>query len=171
MIIKAQRFLKKYIGYKWAYRVVYYSYGIVTLIPILVIGYLFKCIPFILISLFAMNILRRYTYGFHCDNNLQCNILSWILLPTFGYISKTIPMEWSFIFTLISMRYIYQKAPLKLTIEDKDIKWHRKWINRLMVLYFILALVLVYFNLQEYASDILWSLVMVALTLFKNVNE
>ena len=92
-------------------------------------------------------------------------------MPTFGYISKTIPMEWSFIFTLISMRYIYQNAPIKMTIKDKEIKWYRKCINSLMVLYYTLALVLLYFNLQQYASDILWSLSMVALTLFKNVNE
>ena len=69
------------------------------------------------------------------------------------------------------MRYIYQNALLKMTIKDKEIKWYRKCINSLMVLYYTLALVLLYFNLQQYASDILWSLSMVALTLFKNVNE
>lgn len=94
-----------------------------------------------------------------------------LFIITFGYISKTIPLEWSFLCAIISSRYIYLNAPLEITHKDKSRQWHRNRIQLMIIMCLICSLISLYFKCNLIASDILWSLSVVAMTLFKNVDE
>ena len=170
MITKSQKMLVKYVGKKWSYRIVFTTYIIMVMTPIILFGWLFNYIPFIIISTITVNSIRSYSFGFHTSNG-KCTLLTYCLLIAFGYISKTIQIEWSLIFALLSMRYIYIKAPLKLTHKGKSKQFHRDRIQLLMMVYFIASLVFLYFGMNYISNCILCSLGLVGLTSFENVDE
>jgi len=69
MIERMQIRLQKYFKEHTAYLIVYWSYVAITIIPILLVGYLFNVLPFVIISSILGNELIRYTYGFHQTDN------------------------------------------------------------------------------------------------------
>ena len=170
MIEKSQRWLAKYVGKNWAYYIVFITYTILITIPTIILGYLFDCMTFMIISNLIVNIIRSFTYGYHNKSNIKCTILTYTLLVILGYISKTIQIEWSFFIALISARYIYINAPLKLTKKGKDRKWHRSRIQLSIWICLFASVVFLYLQMYIIASAILWSLTMVALTLFENID-
>lgn len=170
MIKKSQRWLAKYVGKNWAYYIVFIAYTILITIPTIILGYLFDCMTFMIISNLIVNIIRSFTYGYHNKSNIKCTLLTYTLLVILGYISKTIQIEWSFFIALISARYIYINAPLKLTKKGKDRKWHRSRIQLSIWICLFASVVFLYLQMYIIASAILWSLTMVALTLFENID-
>ena len=170
MIEKSQRWIAKYVGKNWAYYIVFTTYTILTTIPTIILGYLFDCMAFMIISNLIVNIMRSLTYGYHNKSNIKCTILTYTLLIIVGYISKTTSMEWSFFIALISARYIYIKAPLRLTKKGKDKRWHRSRIQFSIWICLFASIVFLYLQMYIIASAILWSLIMVALTLFENID-
>ena len=170
MIEKSQRWLAKYVGKNWAYYIVFITYTILVTIPTIILGYLFDCMTFMIISNLIVNIIRSFTYGYHNKSNIKCTLLTYTLLVILGYISKTIQIEWSFFIALISARYIYINAPLKLTKKGKDRKWHRSRIQLSIWICPFASVVFLYLQMYIIASAILWSLTMVALTLFENID-
>ena len=170
MIEKSQRWLAKYVGKNWAYYIVFIAYTILITMPTIILGYLFDCMTFMIISNLIVNIIRSFTYGYHNKSNIKCTLLTYTLLVILGYISKTIQIEWSFFIALISARYIYINAPLKLTKKGKDRKWHRSRIQLSIWICLCASVVFLYLQMYIIASAILWSLTMVALTLFENID-
>ena len=170
MIQRTQKFLSKYTTKHRAYLITYWSYFIITMIPLLSIGYFFNIIPYLIISCIIMNILRSITYGFHLTNG-KCMYLTSVLIIIFGYLSKTIPLEWSFLIGLFCMRDIYLRSPLKLIIKGKDEKYHRDKIMLILAICLFVCVCGLYFNLTLYVNCVLLSLVMVDLTLFINKDE
>lgn len=171
MIEKSQKWLAKYVGFKSAYRIVFTTYIILVSIPLILLGYLFDCIQFMIIGSLIINTLRSYTYGYHNKSNLKCTIFTYTMLIIFGYISKSIPSEWTFFIAVLSSRYIYINAPLELTHENKSRQWHRNKIQYSLIGCLICSIIAHYFNFDLIASDILWSLNVVAITLFKDIDE
>lgn len=170
MIKKSQKFLSRYMSKHNAYLIVYWSYFIITIIPLLSVGYFFNIIPYIVTSCIISNILRSITYGFHLTNG-KCMFLTTILLIIFGYISKTIPLEWSFLIGLFCMRDIYLRSPLKLIVKKKDEKWHRNRIMLILAMCLLASVIGLYLNLIWYTNCIMCSIIMVDLTLFINKDE
>jgi len=170
MIKKSQNFLSRFMSKHNAYLIVYWSYFIITIIPLLSVGYFFNIIPYIIISTVIVNILVNFTYAFHQSNG-KCLYLTTMLLIIFGYLSKTIPLEWSFLIGLFCMRDIYLRSPLKLTVKGKDEKWHRDRIMLILAICLFTSVIGLYFNLIWYTNCILMSIVMVDLTLFINKDE
>ena len=170
MIEKSQKWLAKYVGKDWAYNIVYVLYAILVITPIIIFGYIFNCLEFMIVFTISMNMLRHFTSGFHCKSNIKCTLLTYTLLVILGYISKTIQIEWSFFIALISARYIYINAPLKLTKKGKDRKWHRSRIQLSIWICLFASVVFLYLQMYIIASAILWSLTMVALMLFENID-
>lgn len=165
MIRKTQLFLGKYMSKKCAYRIVFALYFMITYIPMLLVGYLFDIIPFILIATIIVNQLRSVTFGFHLDN-FRCIYLTICLLIIFGYISQNSNTWVLFLISLYCCRDIYIRSPLKLIVKDKDLKWHENKITNLLGIYLGLSLIALYFNLYIIINDILCSIIMVDLTLF-----
>lgn len=58
MIEKSQRWLAKYVGYKNAYRIVFISYATLVTIPLLVLGYIFSCMQFVVVGSVIINLMR-----------------------------------------------------------------------------------------------------------------
>lgn len=170
MIIKLQKWLGQYMSQKLAYYVVFCSYVIIVSIPIIILGYLFNCIIFMVVASILTNYLRKFSYGFHTTNG-KCIILTYCLLIIFSYLSKTISLEWSFFIALLSVRYIYLYAPLELTVKNKSRQWHRDKIQLIVFIYLIISIITFYFGFDLISSCVLWSINMVALTLFKNIDE
>jgi len=170
IIKKSQNFLSRYMSKRKAYLIVYWSYFIITIIPLLSVGYFFNIIPYIVISCIISNWLRNFSYGFHLTNS-KCLYLTTILLIIFGYLSKTIPLEWSFLIGLFCMRDIYLRSPLKLTVKGKDEKWHRDRIMLILAICLFASVVGLYFNFIWYTNCIMCSIIMVDLTLFVNKDE
>lgn len=153
-----------------AYLIVYYTYALLMSIPLVVVGYIFDIIPFVLASTIITNQIRSVSYGLHLTNG-KCMYLTTMLIIIIGYLSKTIQLEWSFFIVLICVRDIYVKAPLKLIVKNKDRKWHENRIMLLLSIYLTLAIIGLYFDLYIITSSILWSIIMVDLTLILNNNE
>ena len=169
MIEKIQRYLAKYMSKKMAYRVVFTTYIILVMIPIIILGYLFDCMWFMIIGTLIVNKIRKYTFGYH-TTNIKCTIFTLTILTIMGYVSRTVPLEWSFLFALFSARYIYLNAPLRLTCKGKTLKWHRDKISLNIILCLISAIIFMYLGENLIANCILWSLSTVALTLFENID-
>ena len=170
IIKEVQEFLSRYTSKHNAYLIVYWSYFIIMMIPLLSVGYFFNIIPFVIISTVCVNLLIKYCYSFH-QSNIKCFILTSFLIIIFGYISKTIPMEWSFLIALFCMRDIYIRSPLKLTVKNKDEKWHRDRIMLILAICLFISVVGLYLNLIVLTNSILCSIIMVDLTLFVNKDE
>lgn len=174
IIKRSQNFLSRYTSKRKAYLIVYWSYFILTMIPLCMIGYFFNIIPYLTI---LTNTLLAYTYAFHQSND-KCMYLTTILIIIFGYLSKTIPLEWSFLIGLFCMRDIYLRSPLKLTVkvkgkkmEYRDEKYHRDRIMLILAICLLASVVGLYFNFIWYTNCIMMSIVMVDLTLFINRDE
>lgn len=170
MIIKFQKLISKYTTKRIAYLITYWTYFILITIPILIIGRLYETIPFMIISTLLVNGIRTYSFGFHLTNG-KCLFMTFCLLIIFGYLSKTVPMEWSFLIGLFCMRDIYLKSPLKITVKKKDIRWHEKRIMQIFGLCLFVLSVGIYFNLYIINNSILFSIIMVDLLLFINKDE
>lgn len=101
MLIDIQKWIiKKFtVKAKTAYRIVYYTYGFITFIPILAISYMFNIIPFTLVAFVVTGILRKYSYGLHMTNGKRI-YLTIILLISLGILSKNIPLVYSFFIAL-----------------------------------------------------------------------
>lgn len=155
---------------KVAYRIVFYTYVILTSIPILAIGYLFNIIPFVIIAFIISNLLRKFTFGIHFTNG-KCMFITMVLLISLGELSKNIPLVYSFFIALWCVRDIYIKSPLKLTVKGKDLKWHESKIMSILGICLGLATIGLYFDWYIFTNSILCSLIMVDLTLFLNKNE
>lgn len=169
MIETVQIYLAKYMSKKMAYRIVFTTYIILIMIPIIILGYLFDCMWFMIIGTLIINQLRKYTFGYH-TTNIKCTILTLTILTIMGYISKVAPLWASFLVSLFSARYIYLNAPLRLTCKGKTLKWHRDKITLNIILCLISAIIFMYLGENLIASCILWSLSTVALTLFENID-
>ena len=151
-----------------AYLIVYCGYITIVSIPILTMGYLFDCIEFMIISSIISNYLMSVTYTAHMKNNIQCIMLTLVLLTIFGYLSKTIPLEWSFLIGLIATKKIYREAPIKVCKKSRDLKWHKSRIKLVLYLCLLCSVICLYFELFIIAKCIMWSLILVAFMLFKN---
>ena len=114
-----------------------------------------------------VNYLRKYTYGAHFTNG-KCLFITLILISIFSYLVKTIPMEWSFLVMLWCIRDIYIKSPLKLTVKNKDLEWHKNRIMLILAILLLASVIGLYFNLYIITNSILYSIIMVDLTLFVN---
>lgn len=97
MINKMQKIISKYVGINMAYYIVFISYIVIVSVPLLLFGYLFKCIQFMSLSFIIINTLRSFTYGYHNKSNIKCTIFTYVMLIIFSQISKTIPLGWSFL--------------------------------------------------------------------------
>jgi len=147
------------------------------MIPLCMIGYFFNIIPYLIISCIISNILRSVTYCMHLTNG-KCMFLTTTLIIIFGHLSKTIPLEWSFLIGLFCMRDIYLRSPLKLIVkvkgkkkEYRDEKYHRDRIMLILAICLLASVVGLYFNFIWYTNCIMMSIVMVDLTLFINRDE
>lgn len=153
-----------------AYRIVFTSYIILTSIPILLMSYFLDIIPFMIISSVLVNELRRISFGFHLTNG-KCFILTLILISAFGYVAKNSETWVLFLISIFCMKDIYINSPLKLTVKNKDLKWHEDRITLLLGIYLALAVIGVYLELDVITNSILCSIIMVDATLFINKTE
>lgn len=170
MIEKIQDYLKIKIGRDKAYYVTCFIYTFSMLSIMCILSYLFNNWWFAIIGSIVMNLLRAYTYGFHMKTLGGCIVVTNIMFIIFGYISKRCPLWMSFLLCTFCIRDIYLKSPLELNFEDKDIKWHRERLNKLLIILMILCLISLYFNLTIFIECILWSIIMVDIILFKNID-
>lgn len=170
MIEKFQDYLKVKIGKDKAYYITYFIYTLSMLSVMCILSYLFNNWCFVIIGTIVANMLRAYTYGFHLSTLGKCILFTNIIFIIFGYISERCPLWMSFLLCVFCIRDIYLKSPLELNFEDKDIKWHREKLNKSLFILMILCLISLYFNNTYFISYILWSIIMVDVTLFKNID-
>lgn len=197
MLDKLQDHLTKYMHKDYSYLIICTIYLLSVYIPLLILGYIFDIIPFVIISSVVMNNIRNYSGGFHCTSNGRCLFISSILIIIFGYIAKqSIEYLWvAFFISVLSIKDLYEKAPffvqdieldkrwynckpfslLKInTIKyDKpyDRVWYRKGMIRWIVISLFFSVILLYFEQYYYTSCILWSIIMCSALLFKNQDE
>ncbi len=171
MIEKIQDYLKLKIGRDKAYYITCFIYTFSMLSVMGILSYLFNNWWFAILGSIVMNILRMYTYGFHMNTLGGCIIITNITFIIFGYISKRCPLWMSFLVCVICIRDIYLKAPLELNFKDKDIKWHREKLNKTLTILIVLCLMSLYFNNTYFTNCILWSVIMVDIMLFKNIDS
>lgn len=168
---------------------------------LLLFGYIFDCIPFIIISIIFVNGIRNYTSGFHLSTTLKCTILTSMLIIIFGYISTmSVSHLWAlFLLYLYCVRDLYLNAPIRHTDVDLqyrwyntrpfiyiwklfhintikydkpyDLVWHRKGMIRWLVISLFFSIVFLYLKLYYWTDCILLSVIMCDLTLFLNKDE
>lgn len=197
MLEKLQDYLTKYMHKDYSYLIVTFIYLLSVYIPLLIIGYMFNMIPFVIISVTLMSIIRNYSGGFHCTSNGRCLFLSSILTIIFGYIAKQTvdSLQFAFFISVLSIRDLYLKAPLFIedvpldkrwyncrpfsllkintTKYDKpyDKVWYRKGMIRWIVISLFFSVILLYFEQYYYTSCVLWSIIICDALLFKNQDE
>lgn len=172
-------------------------------LPIILFGWLFDSLPFVIISSIVVNKIRKFSGGFHCSGNVKCAIISNILIIICGYASKY-SLEWLwliFLFTLISVKDLYIKAPFKEQVMDVephlrwynnepytkiwkllkidtnkydkpyDEVWYRKGMIKWIVISLFFAVLFLYFKLYLYTSCILWSIILCDVMLFLRKDD
>lgn len=152
-------------GY-YARNVVFTTLMVLLMIPLSII---FDNWYMAIIGTIIINILRGYTYGYHCKVLEKCIILTNSLFLIFGYIAKqSIGYLWIvFLLSLWCFRDIYIRAPIgKTKYKDKNRVWHKSQIGILGVILFTISFIMVYLNFNLIASNILYAIVMVDLLLF-----
>lgn len=112
-----------------AYYVVVILYLLSFNIPIFVVGYILDILPFVIVSTILTNKIRKFCGGFHCTSNGRCFIISFILIMSFGFISKmAVNYLWLvFLIALYCVRNLYEKAPFDEQV--KDIELEMRWYN------------------------------------------
>lgn len=170
MIEKFQDYLRIKIGRDKAYYATCFIYTFSMLSVMCILSYLFDNWWFALIGSIIINLLRTYTYGFHMNTLEGCILFTNIIFLIFGYISERCPLWMSFLLCSFCIRDIYLKSPLELNFKDKDLKWHREKLNKTLFILMILCLISLYFNNIYFISYILWSIIMVDIMLFKNID-
>ncbi len=170
MIEKVQDYLKIKVGRDKAYYITCFIYTFSMVSIMCILSYLFNNWWFAIIGSIVMNLLRTYTYGFHMKTLGGCIVVTNIIFVIFGYISKRCPLWMSFFICMFCIRDIYLKSPLELNFKDKDIKWHREKFNKILVILMAISLASLYFNLTNFIECILWSIIMVDILLFKNID-
>jgi accessory gene regulator protein AgrB len=157
MLYNIQKFLSRWFHGRIPYFIVYVSYGVIITTPILVYGYLTKTLVFVVYTTVSINILKKYTDGYHASSNLKCTYLTYCLIIIFSYLSKTIPIEWSFLICLYCMKDIYVKSVDKI-----------KQITTLLGVSLGIMSIGLIINYETIIQGVIWSIVMVDVTLFKN---
>lgn len=172
MIEKFQDWLIPKVGSGKAYYATIVLYTSIMLIILGLNGWLFDNWSMVIIASIIMNVIRNYTSGFHCHSLLNCIFLTNGLIILFGYISKQSVDNLWIVFLLGSLyiiKDIYLYAPLEDTdYKDKSILWHKKKAIQFVILFIVAAISLVQFGYIHIAKDILLSIIMVDVLLFKN---
>jgi len=173
MIDKIGNYVYKKFGGDIEYYVKVFLYYSEMLITMAVLSYFFNNWYMAIIGTFVMNIIRFYTYGFHCKKLENCVVFTNIIFLIFGYISMATYKEYLWVAFLLyscSVRYIWIKMPLELQ-DNKTIEWHKNGFEKWISIITIISLIFLYFNLYLIVSTILWSVIMVAILLFINGRE
>lgn len=172
IFIEIQKYLvnKFKLKKKTAYRIVYYTYAIIASLPLILIGLMMHSMVFVLMAFLSSQILRKYTYGLHFTNG-KCYIFTCCMFIMFSYLSKTVPLYLLIGIGLFSIKNIYIKSPLKLTVKDKDLKWHEDKILLILGIILIMSSISIFMDWNSITSGIMCSVIMVDLTLFLNKNE
>lgn len=170
--------VRKYCDLKWedskidiGYYVAIFIYYFIQIFLFIIFGFLFNNWSFIIIGTVVSTIIHSYTYTHHCHVLENCIILTQIMMICFGYLSSTMDYSWSLLITLISIRYIYISAPIKLSFENKDMEWHKYKAVIRLVLFLIISIILMRLGFIRFSKDILWSITMVAVLLIENKLE
>lgn len=171
MLLKIQECLRQYVGARMAYLIVFTCYFIITSTILLSMGYVFNIVPFVVVSTIVVNSIRKYSFGYHESDNVKCMIMTIFLITIIGMVSNEVGLVVSLIVGVLSIRYIIEKSPLKITQKGKSEKYHRDRIKRLVALYLTLSLVFLYFEQYLLVNNIMWSFFLVALTLFENIDR
>lgn len=194
MLEKVQKNLEKIMHKDYAYLVVCMMYLMWIYGIIFTIAYIYNFIPFVVLSIFTFEKIRKYVGGFHMHDNISCILFTIPLIITISYIAKqTQDTLWIvFLICLICMKDIYSKAPLfyydvdlekrwynckpfiylplkreKLNIAY-DYKWHRIKAFKSMSTSFLLAIIFLTLEHNLLCSYVLWNIIMVDLLLFEN---
>ena len=174
MFDKLRNYLDK-VFYRSKIDVGYYVISTLYLISqiglFIIFGVLFNNWYFIIIGTLVSNIINNYSYTHHCHKLEHCIIMTQLFFIIFGYLAKTISVEWSFLFAILSVKEIYLKAPLKLTCENKPRDWYLYKIICLLIIFLIIAIVLFYFNFQMISNNILWAIIMTNILMMENKLE
>lgn len=170
MIEKLQAKLRDKFGRDFAYYTTCVIYTSLMLSVMFILSILFDNLLFAIIATIVINEIRRYTYGYHEYELLNCIFLTNILFLIFGYISKGCPLWVSFLLCCFCIRDIYLKSPLQLNYEDKTTEWHRQKLKHILFILILICLVLLYFNKIFLINCILQSIIMTDLLLFKNID-
>lgn len=160
MLLNIQKFLSRWFHGRIPYLIVYVSYGVIITTPILVYGYLTRTLIFVVYATVSINILKKYIDGYHASSNLKCTYLTYCLIIIFSYLSKTIPLEWSFLICLYCMKDIYVKSVDNI-----------KQITTLFGISLGIMSIGLIINYETIIQCVIWSIVMVDVTLFKNKEE
>lgn len=93
-------------------------------------GWIYDNWHMVIIGSVIINVIRRFTSGFHCHSLIHCIILTNVLFIIFGYIAKQfVGNLWVvlFLLSLYSIKNIYIYVPVTETdYVDKAILWHKK---------------------------------------------
>ena len=171
MIEKFQQILKKKFGTNIAYYTTCFIYIFLMLSIMFILSYLFDNFYFAILSSIIINVIRRYTYGYHEHELFNCILLTNILILIFGYISKGCPLWVSFFVCSYCIRDLYLKSPLELNFENKSIDWHRRKLKHSLFIFIVISLIALYFNYIFISNCILWSIIMTDILLFKNIDK
>lgn len=125
-MVKLQDWLEKHIHQDYAYSLVSGLVMAMQTALLLWFGYLFDCIPFIIVSTFILNGIRNYSGGLHLGNTLRCTILTSMLIIISGYISvmSTSHLWALFLLYLYCVRDLYLRAPISNTDVDLQLRWY-----------------------------------------------
>ena len=170
MIEKIQAKLRDKFGRDFAYYATCTIYTTLMLSVMFILSVLFHNIIFAIISTIVINEIRKYSYGYHEHELLNCIIITNILFLIFGYISKGCPLWVSFLLCCFCIRDIYSKSPLQLNYKDKTIEWHRHKLKHTLFLTMLVCLSLLYFEQYYFVNCILQSIIMTDLLLFENID-
>lgn len=134
---------------------------------------LFDHLIFALVASVVISIIRFFTSGFHCKKLYNCIIFTNLSFIIFGYCAKqSVDNLWVvFLIASFCLKDIWIKAPLKLEFECKTRLWHRKKMD---LVFFILSTIIIlclYLNFNYMISYILYSIILVDLLLFVNIEE
>lgn len=112
-----------------AYYITCCIYLICAYAPIIVFGFIFRVLPFVIISAFVFNIIRKYCGGFHCTINGKCITISSIIIILCGYVAQNcLNVLWvSIVLCLFAIKDLYIKAPFDSQIIDVPLK--DRWYN------------------------------------------
>ena len=126
-MVKLQNWLEKYIHQDYAYLIVSGLIMVMQASILLGIGYIFDCVPFVLVTTIFVNCIRNFSSGMHMSNTFRCTIFTSILIIIFGYVSKmSTSYLWAlFILYLYCVRDLYLRAP----ISHIDVKLDQRWYN------------------------------------------
>jgi accessory gene regulator B len=128
----------------------------------------------VIIGSIVMNAIRQYSGGFHCTSLVKCIVFTNILFIIFGFIANYATAFYfeAMLFSVLCILWIIHRTP----VTDSDypwqsVKWHKLQVIEWCLIFFFLSFFSKVVGLGLIASNITWSIIMVAMLCFKNPSK